>query len=368
MEQLTSSLTARLRQEMARDGGISFRRFMELALYCPETGYYQRSARVVGQQGDFVTSVSSGPLFGRLLAAQFADWCANLSGPVQWIEAGAHDGRLARDILEALHREQPDLAARLEYWILEPSPARQRWQETVLNPFSGKVRWFPGVEHLPAGTVRGVIFANELLDAFPVHRLAWEASSRTWREFGVCPAGSAFDWCLLPSTGNEWAAALRDAGVEIPEALQAILPDGFTIEISPEAAAWWRAAGDSLASGTLLTLDYGLSAHEILAPERSTGTLRSYARHTVSADVLTHPGEQDITAHVNFTQLQRAGEQRGLRTDELVSQGEFLTRIASRIWTDSSPPDVSAIRQFRTLTHPEHLGRAFRVLIQSRPA
>ncbi len=368
MEQLTANLTARLRQEMASDGAVSFRRFMELALYCPETGYYQRTAQVVGRRGDFVTSVSSGGLFGRLLAAQFADWCEKISGPVTWIEAGAHDGRLARDLLEAVYRDRPEIAARLEYWILEPSSLREGWQRTTLAPFAKKVRWLPGIEQLPPRSTRGVIFANELLDAFPVHRLRWDAGTRAWRESAVRWTGTSFDWCLMPPDGNNWNTALRDAGVEIPDELRAVLPDGFAVEISPDAGSWWSAAAKSLTSGALLTLDYGLLAHEILAPERASGTLRAYTRHTVTADILARPGEQDITAHVNFSQLRQTGERAGLRTDEFLSQGEFLTRIASRLWTDANPPDASTIRQYRALTHPEHLGRAFRVLVQSRTA
>jgi SAM-dependent MidA family methyltransferase len=148
-----------------------------------------------------------------------------------------------------------------------------------------------------------------------------------------------------------------------------VLPDGFSVEISPAAAEWWQAAAKALGRGKLLTFDYGLTAEEILAPERAEGTLRGYYQHRPSHDVLAHPGEEDITAHVNFTAIQGAGESAGLETETFLTQSQFLTQIAARVWNEDSSfgewtPERT--RQFQTLTHPEHLGRSFRVLIQSR--
>jgi SAM-dependent MidA family methyltransferase len=146
------------------------------------------------------------------------------------------------------------------------------------------------------------------------------------------------------------------------------LPDGFTVEISPAAAAWWSRAAGALRHGKLLTIDYGLTDEEVWKPERAHGTVRAYHRHHISGSVLDRPGEQDITAHVNFTQLQRAGEAAGLQTDGLFTQEQFFTHIVEKIWReparfgDWSP---ARLRQFQTLTHPAQMGRAFRVLIQS---
>jgi SAM-dependent MidA family methyltransferase len=151
--------------------------------------------------------------------------------------------------------------------------------------------------------------------------------------------------------------------------LLAVLPDGFTTETSPAAAVWWRQAAGSLTCGRLLAFDYGLSAGEFLLPQRANGTLRAYHRHRLTADVLANVGEQDITAHVNFTALQSAGESVGLETEGLLPQADFLTRIAARTWTPESgfgEWTSNRTRQFQALTHPEHLGRRLQVLIQSR--
>src|SRR5688572_18648672 len=127
-----------IREEIRANGPISFTRFMEIALYCPNLGYYERPDSRIGKGGDYYTSVSVGPLFGELLAFQFAKWLEVLPGSVQLVEAGAHDGQLAHDILSAL---PAPLIARLEYWIIEPSQNRQKWQKQTLNEFAGKVRW-----------------------------------------------------------------------------------------------------------------------------------------------------------------------------------------------------------------------------------
>jgi SAM-dependent MidA family methyltransferase len=155
----------------------------------------------------------------------------------------------------------------------------------------------------------------------------------------------------------------------VPAELLDVLPDGFTVEVSPAAQAWWRDAASALRWGKLLTLDYGLAAEEFFTPGRTDGTLRAYHRHKLVADVLAQPGEQDITAHVNFSAIQAAGEAAGLRTDVFQTQSAFLTGIVKRAWEDASGFGTwlpAHTRQFQTLTHPEHLGRSFRALVQAR--
>ena len=362
----STELTQRLAAEIAAAGGaISFARFMERALYEPDLGYYERDRRVVGKRGDFYTSVSVGPLFGELLAFQFADWLSALPGAAepaqrfQLVEAGAHDGRLARDILGFLTQWQPELAVRLDYWIVEPSLARQAWQRETLAAFGDQVRWFGAVDELPP--VRGVILSNELLDAFPVHRLGWDAARQAWFEWGVGAEGNAFRWRRL--------AERTVPAPELPAELLAVLPDGFTTEVCPAAAAWWRRAAKRLSAGWLFTADYGLEAPEFFLPQRANGTLRAYARHRFAEDLLAEPGTQDLTAHVNFSALQAAGEAAGLTTESFARQRRFLTDILAATQRPGArfPAwDSPRVRQFQTLTHPEHLGRAFAVLTQVR--
>ncbi len=378
-----------LRQEITRGGPVSFARFMEMALYCPKIGYYERDPGVIGLSSDFYTSSSVGPLFGHLLAIQFASWSVDRPlVPLCWVEAGAHDGTLALSILDWLGKNRPDLLDRLTYVIIEPSASRRLWQEQKLRNFTwaskrpplsprrrgrrssadfGQVRWVESFEELSEKPLNGIIFSNELLDSFPVHRLVWDRSRLEWFERGVTLAENQFTWTKIEQPSIDIEAELRRAGFDLREELLAVLPDAFTIDLSPAAADWWSHAARTLSQGRLLTIDYGYSAEELLRPERSHGTLRAYYRQRISDDVLARPGEQDLTAHVNFTQLQLAGESAGLETEVLTTQEQFLGTIVqqspgSRDWS------AAQVRQYQSLTHPEHLGRSFRVLVQSRSA
>ena len=356
-----------LRQEVERRGTISFARFMETALYCPKIGYYERDAGQVGREGDFHTSVSVGGLFGELLAWRFAEWLAALGpGPLHLVEAGAHDGQLARDILEWLAVRRPALFGRLAYWLIEPSVDRQNRQRLKLENFSDQIRWFGSSDAMPRESVRGVLFSNELFDAFPVQCLRWCSPRQRWIEWGVGWESDRFVW--KPMDGQQdWTHSLLRAGFEFGPELLAVLPDGFQLEISTRASEWWRSAAGALAGGKLVTIDYGWTSMERLEPSRAGGTVRGYSQHHLVDDVLAAPGEYDITAAVNFTQLQRTGEEAGLTTEEWIHQEEFLTRSAiDGIKSGTLGWTGERVRQLQTLIHPDHFGRAFRVLVQSR--
>jgi SAM-dependent MidA family methyltransferase len=359
--------------EVRRNGCISFARFMELALYKPGAGYYERAGNRIGRRGDYYTSVGVGSLFGELVAARFAAWLDEdeatsrmefgQRSKLRIVEAGAHDGRLASDILTWLRSQRGEQSRRIEYWILEPSPIHRRWQEATLAGFGASVRW--ATDWTELGGVNGIIFSNELLDAMPVRRLVWSARDQTWREAVVIERDGNLEWSLadlacLP-VGAEHLASL-------PRDLTALLPDGFTTEVSPTGVAWWREAAKALQSGRLVAFDYGLEAHEFLDPGRAGGTLRGYRNHQFVVNVLAAPGEQDLTAHVNFTAICSAGIQAGLQTESMKSQEEFLVQVAMQLWpgNDESRWTPARARQFRMLTHPQHLGRAFRVLVQRR--
>ncbi len=352
-----------IREELARTRVISFARFMELALYHPETGYYRREVRPVGRAGDFFTSVSVGPLFGELLCFQFREWLRDAPfETVQLVEAGAHDGRLALDILEAFQQHDQALLARTHYWILEPSAPLRAAQAQTLRKYSNRVRWMNDWSVVAAERVRGVIFSNELLDAMPVHRFAWNAVAGRWFEWGVGWGGERFEWVRLP---EERASEEQP---RVPDELLAILPDGFVVERSPAAEFWWRQAAGLLEWGRLVAIDYGLQEEQFIEPQRGEGTARAYRRHHEVPDLLADPGEQDLTAHVNFTRIRRAGEEAGLRTEAFASQESFLVAIAERLWKHETPLSEWSSgkrRQFQTLVHPQHLGRPFKVLVQT---
>jgi len=353
-----NALAQQLAGEIRARGPISFAEFMRRALYDPEHGYYNRSVQQIGKRGDFFTSVSVGSFFGELLAFQFARWIENLPRlfkSFHIVEAGAHDARLAFDVLEALEDSEPRLFGAVQYWIVEPSPARRDVQQKRLERFSN-VRWFESLTEI-AGRVCGVIFSNELLDAMPVHVFRWNAVAQHWHELGVGLSGEKLAWVELP-----WESIAKP---RLPRALLEVLPDGYTVEMSMDAIRWWRDAAVALSAGRLMTIDYGGTLDELLSPSRTGGTLRAYSGHRLIEDVLIDPGEQDITAHVNFSELRRIGEVSGLKTETLTTQGQFLTAIARALWTQHGSWPPHHVRQFQTLTHPEHLGRPFRVLVQS---
>jgi SAM-dependent MidA family methyltransferase len=349
---------------------------MELALYCPDCGFYEKEKDNVGKHGDFFTSVNVGNLFGQLLAFQFGDWFEGKDGtrktesgtgkmPLKIVEAGAHDGRLARDILSWFQAHRPEIFHQLEYCIVEPSSRRRGWQQETLKDFPDKTKSVSEIAELKSTlqSSETIIFSNELLDAMPVHRLGWDAKEKKWFEWGVSLNGGNFAWSRLP-TGSDHVSRFT-----FHEQLFDLLPDTYTLEISPAAENWWRVAAGMLAHGKLMAIDYGFTADEQFSPSRLNGTLRAYCRHQVTDDLLANPGEQDLTAHVNFSVIQAAGEAAGLQTETFCTQPQFLTRIVEKILKHPGSfakwgPKQS--RQFQTLAHPEHLGRAFRVLVQSR--
>jgi SAM-dependent MidA family methyltransferase len=282
------------------------------------------------------------------------------------VEAGAHDGRLAADILNWLQWHRPNLFGQLEYCLLEPSARRQDWQRETLKPFGPRVRWFTSFENLSLVTrhssLAGIIFSNELLDAFPVHRHGWDAKNKKWFEWGVAFENNRFIWARVPENLQPSTFNLQPSGLE------AVLPDGYTIETSPAAESWWCAAAGVLERGKLVAVDYGFTGDEQFSPARTNGTLRAYFRQHVSDDLLTNVGEQDLTAHVNFPAIQKAGEEVGLKTELFSTQTKFLTRILEKTLADKTFGEwtPARTRQFQTLTHPEHLGRAFQVLVQTK--
>jgi SAM-dependent MidA family methyltransferase len=420
-------LVEKIESEIRNHGAISFARFMELALYCPVYGYYEKEGDNLGKHGDYYTSASVGSLFGEMLGLQFARWFEEdldskigqekktnrtPGGTPQFliIEAGAHNGHLAWDILAWMREQRRLLFPQIQYWIVEPSDRRRQWQRKTLGEFMNKVHWTPGLHEF--GLTNGefntgvtsasspcskIIFSNELFDAMPVHRVGWSATERTWFEWGVSLRNGEFVWERMADnqqgkaaeSNRAWAAlsrlleALRlpnaapqtanpETGV-VPDhgsALLEVLPDGFTVELCPAAEEWWSEAANVISgSDKLVAIDYGRTATELFMPERKQGTLRAYRRHQLSPDVLADPGGQDITADVNFTALEQAGKRAGLTTEVFTSQESFLTEIAGRIWKGE---DVfgewtsERTREFQTLTHPEHLGRAFKFLVQSR--
>lgn len=336
-----------IRAEIGGKGPLPFARFMELALYHPEHGYYAtaNSAVRVGARGDFFTAVSVGSVFGRLLARQVARWWKEDGSPRAFdlVEWGAHDGQLAADLLAALSRDAPDCHAAARYTLVEPLARLEEMQRRLLAG-GGKARWVRDARDL--GTVRGVILANELLDSLPfrIHERAVGD-----RELRVGLEGGGFAWQAAGGGGAE--------GGLVPSSWRG------RWETRPSVGEWLGAAAAALERGRILLFDYGWTDEEYFAVPRPTGTARAYRGHRAREDLLANPGEQDLTAHVRWTPVLKEAVARGLEVEEFLQQGRWLARVLA---ADAWPLDAEEVRQFNTLTHPDIMGEPFRALVLRR--
>ncbi len=356
-----------IRDEIQARGIMRFDRFMEKALYHPEFGYYSKldGPSPIGKSGDFFTSVSVGPLFGRLLGRQFLQmWQALGKAKSFWIiEQGAHDGQLACDILEWCRAEAPDFFEAIHYAIVQSTGTlRMRQKCAPEMEILSRITWFENLTALATEKPVGVFFSNELVDAFPVRGIA--CRSGEWLEQYVDngPDGN-FIWAEKPIDDPILAGVVD----ELP-----LFPiEGYVTEVNLPARGWIGEVAKAMKQGYVLTIDYGYPASVYYAPFRMTGTLTAFVRHHGVDDVLSEPGMRDITAHVDFTSLARAGEKAGLTTLGFVDQQRFLTGIAHDEMTGVSGPRLNIqqdSRAWTTLTHPEHLGANFHALVQAKNA
>ena len=364
--QLRDVIASRIRAA----GPLPFAEYMDLALYHPELGYYARAGRRSGRAGDFFTSVDAGPLFGEMLAAQFAEMHrlaapegATKAAAFDLVEAGAGSGRLARSVLDHAAAAHPRFYSDLRLTLVERSPAARAAQDAALGPHAGRLAQ-AGAE-LPA-RVRGIIFANELLDALPVHSVVMTAAGL--REVYV----DNRDGHLAETFGPVSPAVETHV-----ERFGIRLETGWRTEVSPAAVGWVTAAARSLERGFLLLIDYGHEAHELYSPTHAHGTLACYRRHRVeaagdgraAAPWLEEPGARDITAHVDLTAVRTAAEEAGLETLGTLDQTYFLLGLAGTgAAVDVAPggAGLDPIRRrlaFKTLLAPGGLGSTHKVLI-----
>jgi len=351
----SARLQQRLREEIAaRSGSISFARFMELALYAPGLGYYAAGKQKFGASGDFITAPELGTLFARCLARPCRSILAQLGGG-DILEAGAGSGALAADLLlelEALGR-LPE-----SYLILELSnELRDRQAGTLRRKVPHLLEHIHWLNALPVD-FRGVILANELLDAMPAERFRVEANGV--RQLHVAWENDRFVWREKPA----------DEAIRRRIEPLALLP-GYTSEINPQAEAWVRSVADVLEQGAMLLIDYGFPRAEFYHPQRSGGTLMCHYRHRAHDDPLTLVGLQDITAHVDFTAIAEAGTGTGLSLLGYTSQAAFLIGCGlEQLMSASDPEDVRAhlglTQQVKKLTSPHEMGELYKVIALGR--
>lgn len=347
-------LEERLAEEIEASGPIPFERFMECALYDPQSGYYASGRAAIGKEGDFVTNVSIGPVYGEILAGQFVEMWQALGCPDDFhlIEQGAGNGQLAQDVLQAL--EGTPLAG-VPLILIERSEKSRAAQAD--NLAGRNVSWVTGAEDLPE--LCGVHYSNELFDAFPVHLI--RSSGEGWDEMCVGREGGAFVWhARLPD--GELAGALEHYPLR---------PAGFTTEICLSHRPLLRTLAGRITRGFLLAVDYGMSRDSLLAEHRTAGTLSCYRGHRRDSNPLEAPGEKDITAHVNFTKLRNDAVEAGWRFMNFTDQHHFLVGAAKSLLLslDGKIPDGEGrkkLRSLRTLLHPESMGQQFHAIVFSK--
>ncbi len=359
---MTSSLREKIHARLAEEGRITFADFMDAALYDPAGGYYMSRENSIGLEGDYYTSGDLDPVFGRLLARQFREMSESLGGgPFTLVEAGPGKGTVCRDVLKACIEEAPDFASRLSVVLVEKSPAMVRCQREILEPWRDRgmhISWIDDVRAL-AAPVTGCIFSNELLDAFPVHRVRMTPSGL--KEIFVRACGEGFEEELGSPSTRALEEYFRRLGI--------VLPEGYVTEVGLRAREWTRDAAAALKRGFFMTIDYGYVAEEYYHRSRKTGTLLCYSGHKLSENPYQRVGEQDITAHVDFTSVALAGREAGLAVAGFTDQMSFLMglgiaddmeRIASLPGFEPEHPRFLAMKQ---LMSPAGLGKKFKILI-----
>ena len=350
----SSQLVARIQSEIAaRDGWISFADYMQLALYAPGLGYYTGGAAKFGPGGDFVTAPSLGPLFAQAIVRQVAE-VIERSAP-RILEFGAGGGELAGDLLAELSQ----MGCAVEsYSILEPgAELKARQQAAIAKRAAGSTTRVEWLDRLPE-EFSGVMIANEVADAMPVHALAWRAEGIFER--GVSAGNGQLAWAERPAAG------------EVLEAAQAMdIGPPYASEIALAARAWMGTIAGSLGQGALLVIDYGFPAREFYHPQRDTGTLMAHYRHHAHADPFFHPGLQDLTTHVDFSALAASAEGAGLRVLGYTTQSRFLvncgiTDVLERTDAADARRYAPLAAMAQKLLSPAEMGELFKVLCVGR--
>jgi SAM-dependent MidA family methyltransferase len=351
-----------LAERIRRHGPITFADFMRECLYHPVHGYY--SKKESQRFADYYTSVDVHPIFGRLLARRFVEMWEQLERPGEFLlaEAGAGVGKLAEHILDFCEAKLPDFYSALKYVAVERSKARREEAMGQLKRHCDAGHFQAPVE-IPGRIPAGCVFSNELIDALPVHRVVMRGDGLQeifvgYREGKFADVVAPVSTCAI----NEYFAT---QGITLHE--------GQHAEVGLEACDWITEVGRRIERGYVLTIDYGHPAAELFDERHMRGTLLAYREHRVSEEFYASPGEQDLTAHVNFTALESWGRRSGLEPAGFTSQTAFLLALGQKnefadLYDDgqSEAEQVRARLQLKTLIHPEGMGERFHVLVQRK--
>jgi SAM-dependent MidA family methyltransferase len=363
-----STLAARLLLRIEREGPITFRDWMEAALYDSLEGYYQKPLRERwGRAGDYRTSPERSPLFAATFARYFARLYENLGAPDSWaiIEAGAGACHFARGVLQALRRDYQKVFKATRYIIDEASEVARERARVTLAPFTEQVE-YRRLSEFTSPFETCVVFSNELPDAFPVHRVMMLDGHLRELRVGAEQRTGAFTWIPVePSTARLYTY-FESTGIRLCE--------GQIAEVNLAAEDWLAMVAKAFQRGYVITVDYGAEASELYsAPHRPEGTLRALSRHRFVENVLAQPGEHDLTTTVDWTNFKRAGLAHGLHALSLEGQDQFLLRaglldqlerMAARAQSEA---DALILRtSVREMILPGGMGSSFQVLVQRK--
>jgi SAM-dependent MidA family methyltransferase len=357
---------------------ITFAEYMDLALYHPQYGYYNGDRPNIGKQGDFITSPHWSADFAEVLGEQFVEMWQILGKPDAFtiVEMGAGLGTFAANVLQYLQRQYPDLFKILEYIIVEISPVLQAKQQQNLDDFNKTVKWC-NWDEIANNSIVGCFFSNELVDALPVHQFILKKSQV--REIYVAAAaeqneqsGSNFIEVAGELSSHKIAEYFDLVGIDLSAS---VYGDGYRSEVNLAALDWIKTVSEKLQRGYVLTIDYGHPAHRYYNPRRTEGTLQCYYRHRYHSNPYINVGRQDLTAHADFTALEKQGKLCGLEVMGFTQQALFLMvlgvgdRIASLSANDAQVLDLATFLRRREALHqlidPMGLG-GFGVLVQCK--
>ncbi|MEC4678005.1 MAG: SAM-dependent methyltransferase [Nitrospirota bacterium] len=350
-----------IREKITQDGPIPFADFMAFALYHPKYGYYSSPGEKIGWEGDFYTSTTVHPIFGTLIARQIIQMAeAFADDPFTIVEVGAGVGTLCRDILVTIAKENPVCYEHCRYMIIEKSGFLKEKQKNRLNPlFPGHISWS---NQIPKNLV-GIVLSNELLDAFPVHRLT--LGEGKIQEIYVDWEKDAFVEHLKEPCKPELRAYVEQ--VELP------LDKTYQLEINLRSRDWITSVGEALSKGFVLTIDYGFPVEALYHPRKPNGTFLCYHKHKTNEEPYKHIGEQDMTAHIDFSAIIASGEKVGLKSCGLTNQMHFLMGLgitqAMEAFGQKMHTCKEAEKEFlamKQLMNPNGMGKIFKVLIQSK--
>jgi SAM-dependent MidA family methyltransferase len=351
MNPLEQKITERIKNE----GPITFETFMEMALYEPGLGYYASENIEIGKAGDFYTSQHLHPAFGSMIGKQLEEMWEVMGRPSEFyaVEPGAGAGLMCMDIMDYLHKRE--IFSSFSYIIAELNPSLQNKQQRLLGKFPGKVRWIYSLRELR--DIKGCILSNELLDAFPVHLIEMDDELK--------------EIFVIEENGNFCETKNQPSSSELEDYLTEFslnLPNGYRTEINLRIRDWLKSVNAILSEGFVLTIDYGYPAWDYYSEDRNRGTLLCYYRHQLSEDPFRNIGEQDITAHVNFSSVKKWGEDLGFETLGFCQQGAYLIslgidKLINELYTNSSDY-LFEVAKIKRLIFPGTIGETHKVMIQ----